>query len=315
MGIKFFDFENDGDLDLILTDMHSDMSLDVTPGLERSKSLMMWEDGVLQGRENNLFGNAFYLNPGTSGAFEERSDELGAENYWPWGVSVGDLNADGWQDVFIASSMNFPFRYATNSLLLNDRGQKLLAAEFLLGVEPRDVLKTRPWYDPNQPWNGTKRPWFELDCTGYDARHPLCRNRTGKFEVMANVGSRSSAILDLDDDGDLDIVTNEFNDVPQVLISDLAQRRPIRWLQVALVGHRSNRQGLGAMVQVHAGGGVYTQQMDGKSGYLTQSAIPLYFGLGNAAAIDRIVVRWPSGTVQTVTEGLSINTQVAIEEP
>ena len=56
---------------------------------------------------------------------------MGAENYWPWGPSAGDFNADGWDDLFIASSMNYPFRYGINSLLLNNRGQKFLDAEFL----------------------------------------------------------------------------------------------------------------------------------------------------------------------------------------
>ena len=60
------------------------------------------------------------------GKFEEVSDRMGVENYWPWGPSVGDLNADGWDDIFIASSMNFPYRYGINSLLLNNRGQKFL---------------------------------------------------------------------------------------------------------------------------------------------------------------------------------------------
>jgi len=55
-------------------------------------------------------------NPGShlgAAKFEEVSDRVGAENYWPWGLSVGDLNADGW-DGFIASGMNFPYRYGIN---------------------------------------------------------------------------------------------------------------------------------------------------------------------------------------------------------
>ncbi|MGH9465519.1 MAG: FG-GAP repeat domain-containing protein, partial [Thermoanaerobaculia bacterium] len=114
MGIKFFDYDNDGDFDLLLTDMHSDMSREVTPGYEKLKSLMTWSDEVLQGGANNIFGNAFYRNLG-GGRFEEVSDQLGLENYWPWGVSVGDLNADGFEDVFVTSSMNFPWRYGVNS--------------------------------------------------------------------------------------------------------------------------------------------------------------------------------------------------------
>ena len=98
---------------------------------------------------------------------------------------------------------------------------------------------------------------------------------------MAPLGSRSSVMFDLDGDGDLDIVTNDFNSAPQVLVSDLAQRRQIHWLKVALVGTVSNRNGLGATVRVSAGGRVLTQWNDGKSGYLSQSVLPLYFGLGD----------------------------------
>ena len=84
----------------------------------------------------SIWGNAFYRNDG-KGNFEEVSDQIGAENYWPWGISVGDLNADGFDDVFIASSMNFPFRYGVNSVLLNNQGSEFLSSEFILGVEPR----------------------------------------------------------------------------------------------------------------------------------------------------------------------------------
>ena len=84
---------------------------------------------------------------------------------------------------------------------------------------------------------------------------------------MSALGSRSAAIFDLDNDGDLDIVTNDFNSAPQVLISDLAERRPIHWLKVKLTGTTSNRDGLGATVRVTAGGRTLMRFNDGKSGY------------------------------------------------
>jgi len=132
---------------------------------------------------------------------------------------------------------------------------------------------------------------------------------------MAPLGSRSSVIFDLDGDGDLDIVTNDFNSAPQVLVSDLSQRHPIHWLQVVLAGTASNRSGLGATVRVRAGGQVYTKYNDGKSGYLSQSALPLYFGLGDAGTIDRVEVDWPSGRKQVVTQGIEINRTLRIAEP
>ena len=54
--------------------------------------------------------------------------------------------------------------------------------------------------------------------------------------MMAPLGSRSSVMFDLDNDGDLDIVTNEFNSAPQLLVSNLAQRKPIHWLKIVLIG-------------------------------------------------------------------------------
>jgi len=308
MGIKFFDYDNDGDFDLLLTDMHSDMSQEVSPEEENRKSEMLWSEAQLQGGSNNIFGNAFYQNLG-DGRFQESSDAMGLENYWPWGVSIADLNADGFLDVFIPSSMSYPFRYGINSLLLNNRASGFVGAEFLVGVEPRKVTKT---------------PWFPIECGGTegdvalpstDVDHPACKGRSGRWLVRGSVGTRGAIVLDIDDDGDLDIVTNEFNTQPQVLISDLAQRSQLHWLKVRLRGTTSNRDGLGARVEVVVGDTTYTQIHDGKSGYMAQSSLPLYFGLGKAVAADRIDILWPSGTKQTLSEGLSANQTLEIIEP
>ena len=251
-----------------------------------------------------VLGNSLYRNLG-SGKFNEVSDAMGVENYWPWGPSIGDVNADGWDDIFIASSMNYPFRYGINSLLLNNNGKKFLAAEFMLGVEPRRATST---------------PWFQLNCAQLppDPRNllrPMCENRSGEITVMSSAGSRSSALFDLDNDGDLDLVTSDFNAAPQVLVSNLAQVRSINWLQVQLIGAASNRDGLGALVKVETAHGTYTKQHDGKSGYMSQSSVPLYFGLGNDAAVTRVEVRWPSGRSQVIAQGIKVNDTLRIQEP
>jgi hypothetical protein len=306
MGVKFFDYDNDGKLDLFVTDMHSDMWTQVGAADEKKKASDPPAEDFLMGPKSSfVFGNSLYHNLG-GGKFEEVSDAMGVENYWPWGPSIGDVNADGWDDIFIASSMNFPFRYGINSLLLNNLGKKFLDAEFVLGVEPRRGGQTHT-------------PWFELDCSTLtaDAEQYLkdpCKGQKGTIKVMSALGTRSAVIFDLDNDGDLDIVTNEFGSAPQVLVSNLAERKKIHWLKVKLVGTVSNRDGLGATVRVTAGGRTFMKYHDGKSGYLSQSSLPLYFGLGDTAKVERVEVVWPSGNKQVVSK-VSANEVLQVTEP
>ena len=310
MGIKIFDFDNDGQLDLYLTDMHTDMWKHLDPFSEKEKIPFpeeIAEKQMLATDGNHVWGNAFFRNQG-DGTFKEMSDQINAENYWPWGLSVGDLNADGFEDAFITSCMNYGYRYGINSLLLNDRGRGFVDSEFILGVEPRRGGRTLT-------------PWFELDAVHGDQDHELVkkvRSRgAGVTRVVAwgAIGSRSSVIFDLDNDGDLDIVTNDFNSEPLVLVSNLTDRKRIHFLKVNLKGTRSNRDGLGARVRVRAGSAVYTKVQDGQSGYLSQSLYPLYFGLGEARHVDKVEVLWPSGKQQVLPGPIPAGSELNVTEP
>ena len=300
MGVKTFDYDNDGDFDLYISDMHSDMSEDVGPFDEKLKANIRYSNDFLASGGNSIFGNAFYRNEG-GGSFVEISDDIGAENYWPWGLSVGDLNADGYEDVFLASSMNYPFRYGVNTVLINNEGKMFLDAEYILGIEPRRNRRTT-------------NAWFPLDCDGADRKHDRCEGQVGVIEIWAAVGSRSSVIFDIEGDGDLDIVTNEFNSEPQIFVSNLSEKREIHYLEVKLVGTSSNRSGIGAVVTATAGDLSYKRVNDGQSGYMSQSDYPLYIGLGDATSVDEIVVQWPSGTTQTVPGPIEINRRIEVTE-
>ena len=300
MGIQVFDFNNDGRQDVYITDMHTDMIEVLPPQKEKSKMPKNRPVEALATDGNHVLGNALYRNDG-GGKFTEVSDPMNAENFWPWGLSSGDFNADGWEDVYIASSMNYPWRYGVSSLLLNENGKRFVDSEFLVGVEPRKG-------------GATAKPWFVLNCSGADSNHNDCKGKTGCITVMGALGTRSSVIFDLEGDGDLDIVTNEFNAEPMVLISDLSEKRPVSYLEVELEGTTSNRQGIGATVKVTVGEQTYVKVNDGVSGYLSHSDLPLYFGLGSAKKVDRIEVTWPSGAVQEI-EQPKINSRIEVKEP
>ncbi|MSU32624.1 MAG: CRTAC1 family protein [Pedosphaera sp.] len=312
MGVKFFDYNLDGLMDLYLTDMHSDMtSSQIKEGdsnfnaqFDKQKSdawcAINWTPEAFRSASNSIFGNAFYQNQG-HGKLTEVSATLGVETYWPWGVSVADFNADGYEDLFVTAGMGYPLRYAINSLLLNQQGQRFVDSEFVLGIEPR--LNNR-----------IEKEFFTLDCSGEDKKHPLARGRSGLLKVIGSTSSRSSVAFDVDADGDLDLITNEWSDHPQVLMSSLSLHREVHFLKIRLVGTVSNRDGLDATVTVHCGAQSYVRFHDGKSGYLSQSLMPLYFGLDTASKADRIEVRWPSGKLQTLSEGIPINALLTITE-
>lgn len=190
------------------------------------------------GASNNIFGNAFYENLG-DGKFAEVSDRLRLETYWPWGVSIGDANADGYEDVFVCSGMGYPFAYAVNSLLLNEAGQIFRDAEFLVGIEPRREGRV-------------SKESFHLNLEGADRAHPLGRGRKGKLTVRSSLSTRSAAFVDLDGDGDQDLVTNEFDDAPQVLINDLSEKQEVHsessWWGSARIGMDWARWSASALV-------------------------------------------------------------------
>jgi len=312
MGIKFFDVDNDGLVDLMTTDMHSDMFGGITA--ETMKLPSELAPRMMGDISHNILGNAFYKNLG-GGRYEEISDGIGAETYWPWGISVEDLDADQYQDVFVASGMGYPFPYAKNVVLVNERGQRFRHAEEELHIEPR----------ASGPVIGD---YFALDCEGLDRERVECSRVFNTSQDCLTDGicyrngfvsgarsSRSSVIVDLDNDGDLDIVTTEFNDVPQVLVSNLAQRRLIHYLKMELVGTGSNRNAMGAWVSISYSGQRQVRYLDGKSGHLSQSQTPIYFGLGEHRTIDRVDIVWPTGRHQTILGPFESNRTMQVIEP
>ncbi len=126
---------------------------------------------------------------------------------------------------------------------------------------------------------------------------PVGPEQAGSALFTPIVG-RGCAQADLDGDGDEDLLFTQTGGAPLLLRND----RPIdrRWVRLKLVGTRANRDALGATVQLKAGGKTQWRTVTANRGYLSSSALPLTFGLGEATGVESIEVVWPGGQRQSV---------------
>jgi len=109
---------------------------------------------------------------------------------------------------------------------------------------------------------------------------------------------RGACLGDYDNDGDLDIFIVNLNDRPVLLRNDGGSRH--RWLTLLLVGRRSNRDGVGARVEVTSDGRIQILQREGGGAYLSANDPRLHYGLGEHDRAERIAIRWPSGRTQVL---------------
>ena len=132
------------------------------------------------------------------------------------------------------------------------------------------------------------------------------------FTALPPRRHRGAAVADFNGDGKLDLVVTALSAPAEIWINDSPNSN--HWIELALEGTKSNRDGIGARIKLTAGGSVQYNHMTTASGYASSSAAPVHFGMGNAALADEIVIRWPSGTVQTL-KNVSADRVVKVKEP
>jgi hypothetical protein len=133
------------------------------------------------------------------------------------------------------------------------------------------------------------------------------------FDVQTGVKSvgRGACFADYDNDGRMDAFILNLGG-PAYLLHNTSPSAN-HWIEIKLVGRKSNRDGIGAQVEVEAGGVRQRRERVAGSGYLSQDDPRVHFGLGAAAQIGRLTITWPSGTRQ-VLEGVAADRVITVEE-
>jgi tetratricopeptide (TPR) repeat protein len=301
LGAVFFDYDNDGDPDLFQAN-------DATP-------------------------NFLYRNVG--GHFTEIGLEAGiayGDGGVPegsMGIDVDDIDADGDADIVLtnfqwesnrlyANSGDGHFRDASRKAGLhatslehlafginlfdadNDGDQDLFVAN---GHIDDDIAR----FDPSASYRQQDQLYVN-DGTGHFAD---MSSQAGAYFGEGRVG-RGSAVGDYDNDGDGDLFISNSNDRAVLLRNESPGHN--NWLALRLRGVRSNRDGVGARVDVTAGPLVQSTEARTATSYLSQDDPRLYFGLGVQDHVEAVRVRWPSGIVQELHD-IAVNEVLLITEP
>lgn len=128
--------------------------------------------------------------------------------------------------------------------------------------------------------------------------------------IRAPRAGRGAAFGDLDNDGRLEIVVNNMNETPSLLVNGGVCGNSVL---VQTVGKKSNRNGIGARVQILAGGLKQMNEVRSGSSYLSHNDFRLHFGVGKAQRLDRLEVQWPGGRVDSVSD-VGVNSIITVEE-
>src|SRR2546423_1874622 len=127
-------------------------------------------------------------------------------------------------------------------------------------------------------------------------------------DLLKPIVGRGSAFADIDGDGDPDVVLTQVGGPPLLLRND--QHTGHHWLRLKLVGTKSNRDAIGAIIKVRVAGHTLARQVMPTRSYLSQSELPMTIGLGNAEKVESVEILWPSGAKQKVTAQLDRMTRV-----
>jgi hypothetical protein len=270
---------------------------------------------------NDYGNNQLYLNMGRR-SFQEVTNAFGLANHGNgMGVTLGDCDNDGLFDIYL-TNISIPGyeEYVDNPLFIQNSNGFFVDKAVELSVNIARWGWGTEFFDYDHDGdldlyvvNGFGGDWFADRNIFFE--NLLVPEGFAFSEAAERLGvdgpaeARGLVVFDRDNDGDLDILVPNFADYPDLYLNDTAAKN---WLQVQLLGTRTNRNGVGAVVKAIASGYAYFRIHDGVE-FLGQSIQPLHFGLGDAELVDTLTVSWPGGRTEAFYH-IEGNQKIMLEE-
>ena len=277
---------------------------------------------------NYVQANVLWRNDGPDGAswaFADVSLATGAGvNMDGMAIAVGDYDLDGWLDLYLTNvGSNVLLNNGRDGLTLSPSANEAGVSIGALGEMLR-VSWAATFFDYDNDGDEDlyvvsghlKQPQF---LNPVEQPNALFRNNgDGTFaDVSPKSGAdhpglgRGGGYLDFNDDGCLDLFFGNYRQ-RAVLLQNACSG--YNWLSIDTRGTASNRDGVGARISVIAGGRSQIREVSAGSSSISQSTMRAHFGLGRAKQADYVVIRWPSGVVQTLA-GVAANQTLVVTEP
>ena len=279
MGVDVADINNDGLSDIVVLDMLAEdnrrQKLLFTPDDRAS-----FDGDVQAGFHYQYTRNTLQLNNG-NGTFSEIGQLAGISNTdWSWAPLLADYDNDGRKDLFVTNGI---LHDITHQDFLTFRSNYLIKRNYDLNPNDIQYLMDRlPSFDvSNYMFRNGGNLQFEDVTSAWGMERPLKSN--------------GAAYADFDNDGDLDLVTNNINESASLFENQSANEFGQNYLKVRLQGEGGNTYGIGTQVTLYAGGAQqYVEQMPMR-GYLSSVSPVLHFGLGAKSSVDSLRIVWPGG--------------------